>query len=46
MIGNVEGFGVLLHVAAVSLVDLDNALRKFALVSEVTGVLTLALRKT
>lgn len=46
VIGNAEGFGVLLHIAAESLVDFDNALRELARISGVTGLLTLALRTT
>jgi hypothetical protein len=44
VIGNAYGFGVILHIAAESLTDLDNALRAFAQVAGVSGVLTLALR--
>lgn len=46
VMGNAEGFGVLLHIAAESLVDFDNALRELARISGVTGLLTLALRTT
>lgn len=46
VIGNAEGFGLLLHIAAESLVDFDNALREFARVPGVTGLLTLAIRTT
>jgi hypothetical protein len=46
VIGNAEGFGVLLHIAAESLVEFDNALRELARISGVTGLLTLALRTT
>jgi hypothetical protein len=44
VVGNAYGFGVVLHLAAESPADLGNALREFAQVSGVTGVLTLALR--
>lgn len=44
VVGQAYGFGVILHVAATSLADLGNALRDFAQVPGVTGVLTLALR--
>ncbi len=44
VIGRAPGFGVILHVAANSSTDLQNALLAFANVPEVTGVLTLALR--
>jgi copper homeostasis protein CutC len=44
VVGNAYGFGVVLHLAADSPVDLSNALRECAQVSGVTGVLTLALR--
>jgi len=44
VVGNAYGFGVILHIAAESLADLGNALRAFAQVPGVTGVLTLALR--
>jgi hypothetical protein len=46
VIGNAEGFGLLLHIAAESLADFDNALREFARVPGVTGLWTLALRTT
>ncbi len=42
--GNAPGFGVILHIAAEAAVDLSNALREFAQVPGVTGVMTLALR--
>lgn len=35
---------MILHIAAVTPVDLGNALREFAQVPVVTGVMTLALR--
>ncbi len=44
VVGNAYGFGVILHIAAESPVDLGNALREFAQVPGVTGVVTLALR--
>ena len=44
VVGNAYGFGVVLHLAADSPVDLSNALRECAQVPGVTGVLTLALR--
>lgn len=44
VVGNAHGFGVILHINATTPADLNNALRKFAQVSGVTGVLTLALR--
>ena len=44
VVGNAHGFGVILHIAAESPVDLGNALREFAQVQGVTGVVTLALR--
>jgi hypothetical protein len=44
VVGNAYGFGVILHINAVSPADLGNALRAFAQVPGVTGILTLALR--
>ena len=44
VVGDAYGFGVILHINATTPADLDNALRAFAQVSGVTGVLTLALR--
>jgi hypothetical protein len=44
IVGNAYGFGVVLHVAAESRNDLDRALRDFAGVDGVTGVITLAIR--
>jgi len=44
VVGHAYGFGTLLHIAATSPADLGNALRAFAQVPGVTGVLTLALR--
>jgi hypothetical protein len=44
VVGNAHGFGVILHIAAESPVYLGNALREFAQVKDVTGVVTLALR--
>ena len=44
VVGQAYGFGVLLHIAATSSADLSEALRTFAHVPGVTGVLTLALR--
>lgn len=44
VVGNAYGFGVVLHLAADSPVDLGNALHACAQVPGVTGVLTLALR--
>jgi hypothetical protein len=44
IVGNAYGFGVVLHVAAESRDDLDRALRDFAEVDGVTGVITLAIR--
>jgi hypothetical protein len=44
VVGSAYGFGVILHIAAESPVDLGNALREFAQVPGVTGVTTLALR--
>jgi hypothetical protein len=44
VVGNAYGFGVILHIAAESPDDLGNALRTFAQVPGVTGVITLALR--
>ena len=44
VVGHAYGFGVVLHLAAESPADLGHALRAFAHVSGVTGVLTLALR--
>ena len=44
VVGHAYGFGVLLHIAATAPVDLSNALRDFAQVPGVTGVMTLALR--
>jgi hypothetical protein len=46
VVGHAYGFGVLLHIAATTPVDLGNALRDFAQVPGVTGVMTLALRTT
>lgn len=44
VVGNASGFGVMLHIAAESPVSLGEALRAFAQVPGVTGVMTLALR--
>lgn len=44
VIGNAYGFGVILHIATESAVYLGDALREFAQVPGVTGVVTLALR--
>jgi hypothetical protein len=44
VVGDAAGFGVLLHLAADDSVYLGDALRKFAQVPGVTGVVTLALR--
>ena len=44
LLGNAYGFGVILHINAVSPADLGNALCAFAQVPGVTGVLPLALR--
>jgi hypothetical protein len=46
VVGHAYGFGVLLHIAATTSVDLDNALRDLAQVPGVPGVMTLALRTT
>jgi hypothetical protein len=43
LVGNANGFGVILHIHAESPADLGNALRAFTHVPGVTGVLTLAL---
>jgi hypothetical protein len=44
VVGNAYGFGVMLHLTAESPDDLGEALRAFAQVPGVTGVVTLALR--
>jgi hypothetical protein len=44
VVGTAHGFGVILHIAATTLADLDNALGALAQVPGVTGALTLALR--
>ncbi len=44
VVGDAYGFGVILHISAVTPVDLGNALRDFAQVPGVTRILTLALR--
>ena len=44
IVGNAYGFGLVLHVAAESRDDLDRALRDFAEVDGVTGIITLAIR--
>ena len=44
VIGSTAGFGVILHVAAISSNDLGKALLEFSKVPNVTGVVTLALR--
>jgi hypothetical protein len=46
VIGDAEGFGAILHIAAESPTDFDKALHEFAQISGVTGLLTLALRTT
>jgi hypothetical protein len=46
VLGSPDGFGVILHIAAESPAYFDQALHEFAKVSGVTGLLTLALRKT
>jgi len=44
VVGNVAGFGVLLHLAADDSIYFGDALREFVQVPGVTGVVTLALR--
>ncbi len=44
VVGNAYGFGVILHIAADSPVDLSNALLEFAKVPGVTEVTLLATR--
>lgn len=44
VVGNAYEFGMILHIAADSPEYLSNALREFAQVPGVTGVVTLALR--
>jgi hypothetical protein len=44
VVGDASGFGTILHIAADSSADLGDALRAFAQVPGVTGVVTLALR--
>lgn len=44
VLGNASGFGVIMHIAAESSIDLDNALRDFAQVQGVKRIVTLALR--
>jgi hypothetical protein len=44
VIGKVIGFGTVLHIAATSSDYLNDALQKFAGVSGVTGIVTLAIR--
>ncbi len=44
VIGNAYGFGVILHIAADTPVDLSNALLEFAKISGVTGVTLMATR--
>jgi hypothetical protein len=44
VVGNAYGFGMILHIHVESRGNLGNALRAFAQVPGVTGVLTLALR--
>jgi hypothetical protein len=46
VVGNAYGFGVILHIAAESPDYLGDALREFAQVPGVTGIMTLALRTT
>jgi copper homeostasis protein CutC len=46
VVGSTYEFGVILHVAADSLADLNNALGVLSQVPGVTGVLTLAIRTT
>jgi hypothetical protein len=46
VIGDAEGFGVILHIAAESPAYFDKALHEFAQISGVTGLMTLALRTT
>ncbi len=45
VVGSAPGFGVILHVAANTPADLGKALLEFAKVKDVTGVITLSLRK-
>jgi hypothetical protein len=45
VIGRAPGFGHLVHVAAQTRDDLDNATREFASAPNVTGILTLAVRQ-
>lgn len=44
--GRVHGMGIILHVAATSPDDLNNALIDFAKIQDVTGVLTMFIRNT
>lgn len=44
VVGSVNGFGVILHVAATTSDDLRNALTDFAKVRHVTGIITLMIR--
>jgi hypothetical protein len=44
VIGRAPEFGVILHIAANTPIDLNNALNKFTQVSGVTGILTLGIR--
>jgi len=45
VVGNaLFGFGIILHIAANSTDDLQNALLKFAKVKNVTGVVTMMIR--
>ncbi|UFS70226.1 hypothetical protein LPW11_20420 [Geomonas sp. RF6] len=44
VVGSAYGFGVILHIAAETPADFSNALRDFAEVPGVTGLVTLALR--
>jgi hypothetical protein len=44
VVGHADGFGAILHIAANTPDDLGTALREFAQVPGVTGVVTLALR--
>jgi len=46
VVGNAEGFGVILHIAAESPLYFSQALREFAEVPGVDRVVTLALRAT
>ena len=46
IVGNVIGFGVILHIAATTPDDLQTALMDFVKIEGITGIVTLMLRSS